>query len=142
MTFPVEMSRSFEARSEGVSAFLSFFEEWADDHDLSPTVATPLQLMLDEWLTNVATHGYSGRGGPVEVKVCCGSPDRAEVWVTDAAAPFDPHDAPVPDTTRSLEDRPVGGLGIHFIRRMASRLEYRRVGEQNQLHLVREVPAT
>jgi anti-sigma regulatory factor (Ser/Thr protein kinase) len=41
--------------------------------------------------------------------------------------------APEVDTTLPLEEKPVGGLGIHLIRQSVDALEYRREGNRNIL---------
>ena len=41
--------------------------------------------------------------------------------------------------TLSLEERPIGGLGIFLIRRVMQAVEYRRVGDKNILTLVKVI---
>ena len=53
------------------------------------------------------------------------------VEITDDAKPFDPSGVAQPDTGIPLEDRPVGGLGIHLVREMMDGFRYRRSGEHN-----------
>jgi len=44
---------------------------------------------------------------------------------------------PPPDLDASLQDRRVGGLGIHFVRRLMTRVEYARLDNRNRLVLER-----
>ena len=37
------------------------------------------------------------------------------------------------DTTRSVEEKPIGGLGIHFARKLLDGLEYKRKANKNLL---------
>jgi anti-sigma regulatory factor (Ser/Thr protein kinase) len=41
-----------------------------------------------------------------------------------------------PDAELTVEDRPVGGLGVLLVQAMARQVEYRRAGERNRISLV------
>lgn len=142
MTTPVEMQRKFEADTEAVSSFLDAFEEWAESHEVQPSVYLPLRLILDEWLTNVAMHAYAGAVGPVDVRASSPSSSCVEVVVRDWGTAFDPLEATPPDTALDIEERDIGGLGIHFMRRMASKIQYERVGACNELSIVKSGAAS
>lgn len=115
--------------------FFERLEAWADAADVPPGLAAKLGLMLDEWLTNVAMHAYGGQGGPVSVQVDFLAPDQLQSVVRDQGPVFDPTKFPAPDVQASLEDRGIGGLGIHFVRRLAHRFAYRRDGDCNEVTL-------
>lgn len=142
MKFPLEILQTLRAEASEVSGFLEFFESWADEHEIDPRVSTSMGLMLDEWLTNIAMHAYAGASGPVEIRIAAPSAQQVDAWIVDAGPPFDPLQAPAADTTGALEDRQIGGLGIHFIRRMANRFEYERTDDRNRVHFGKGVPGT
>ena len=95
-----------------------------------------MQTVLDELITNVLTHGEAEN---VTVALSL-APGLLTVTVADDGHPFNPLDAPVPDTTLSLEEREVGGLGIHLIRNMMDDVEYVYRDGFNELTLSVEVP--
>ncbi|HSE94372.1 MAG TPA: ATP-binding protein, partial [Methylomirabilota bacterium] len=51
----------------------------------------------------------------------------------DTAHPFDPLARPDPDLDIPAAERPVGGLGVFLVKRLAHRCEYTREGDQNVL---------
>ena len=53
--------------------------------------------------------------------------------VSDDGKPFDPLSLPEPDIHAPIEERKVGGLGIHLLRKLMDTVEYRRTGERNEL---------
>ena len=60
--------------------------------------------------------------------------DVFTVEIIDDGHAFNPlSDAPEPDLDAGIEDRPIGGLGIHLMRVMMDDVHYRR--EQNKNHL-------
>ena len=98
----------------------------------SPRVAQRAALVVEEVLANVASHGAGLAGSVASVRLARRA-DALLIEIDDAGRAFDPRGAPVPDIGASLEDRPVGGLGLHLVRSLAERLEYRREGDRNSL---------
>lgn len=97
-----------------------------------------LKLLLEEVVVNVMMHGYRDRtDGPIAVRLTHGDDGRIEALVTDEAPAFDPlTDGPVPQTDGSVDARSIGGLGIHFVRTLASSVEYRSRDGRNVLRMV------
>jgi serine/threonine-protein kinase RsbW len=60
-------------------------------------------------------------------------PGEVRAEVQDDGQPFNPLEVPEPDTTKPLEERAIGGLGIHIVRKLMDGLEYKRQGERNFL---------
>jgi anti-sigma regulatory factor (Ser/Thr protein kinase) len=89
-----------------------------------------VRLVIEELLTNVYQHGgASDRSTSIALTV---EPDRVSGEIGDWGKAFDPRGAPPPDLTTSIEDRKVGGLGIHLVRALTTALDYRRQGNQNR----------
>lgn len=86
-------------------------------------------LVIEEILTNVATHGRSP-DAPATVTLEV-RPDRVSGEIGDCGASFDPRTGSMPDFGTPVEDRKIGGLGLHLVRQLTSALEYRRDGKQN-----------
>ena len=56
--------------------------------------------------------------------------------IADDGKPFDPTaDAPPPVLAGPVEDRPIGGLGLHILKQMGLQLAYRRDGRRNVLRV-------
>src|SRR5580704_8964929 len=75
------------------------------------------------------------------VERCCGddrldiAADRCVAEIVDNGHPFDPSAAPPPDLAIPLHQRDPGGLGIHLMRQMTDRVEYRRTEGHNRLRI-------
>jgi anti-sigma regulatory factor (Ser/Thr protein kinase) len=57
------------------------------------------------------------------------------VEIEDDGKPFNPLEAPEADTSLPLDQKPIGGLGIHLIRHFMDDLQYRRAADKNILRL-------
>jgi len=86
-------------------------------------------LVLSEILTNLATHGAC-RDRPAKIAVTIG-PDKVTGEIVDSGPPFDPRLAPEPSLDVSLDERPIGGLGLFLVRKLTSSLEYARRNDEN-----------
>lgn len=107
------------------------FAAFADTHALPASVRRSLHVALDELLTNTIVHGFAGRvGGAVTVEVERRA-DRVSVTLTDDGAPFDPFAVAAPDIALPVEERRIGGLGIHLVRRMMDEVGYQRRADHN-----------
>jgi serine/threonine-protein kinase RsbW len=98
-----------------------------------------LVLAVDELATNVIVHGYRGESGPLEVEVDREG-DMLVVHLRDEAPPFDPTSVPPPDLTIPLEERPLGGLGIHLTRKHVDEISHQALPEGgNELTLKKRI---
>lgn len=121
---------------ERLSAAISRF--WAENR-LPPDLEADMSLALEEVVANVILHGYQGGGEhQVRVKVALEG-GLVSAAVEDEGVAFNPLEAPEPDLNRPLEERRVGGLGIHLVRNLMDALEYRREGKRNILVMKKRV---
>lgn len=137
MTAP---STPFAARipadAAAVPPLLDALEAWLAGTGLPREACLDLVLAVDEAVANAILHGYGG--GPGEIAVAGAVADgTVELRVEDRAPPFDPLGVPPPALESEIGERSVGGLGIHLIRSLADRVEYRREGDRNILVITR-----
>ena len=117
------------------AAFIAF----AEANAVPAGVRRSLNVALDELLQNTIAHGFAGReGGAVTIAVELGT-DRLTVTLSDNGRPFDPLGAAAPDTAGSVEERPVGGLGIHLVRQLMDEVRYQRHADRNVVTLVKRL---
>lgn len=119
-----------------VVAFLDELEEvWM----LPMTLMTPLNLVMEEALTNVIFYAYEeGSHNEISVDFYL-SNNQLDIKITDSGKPFDPTAKADPDISLSVEDRPIGGLGIFLIRKIMDNVSYERVGQCNVLSMTKMI---
>lgn len=100
-----------------------------------------VNLSLDELITNVVSYGYED-SGEHEIRVTLTEREGAlEVVLEDDGAAFDPlSEAPEPDLGASVEERRIGGLGVHFVKSLMDEVSYERRGGRNRLTLIQRSP--
>ncbi len=93
------------------------------------------QLVVEELLANICNYAYDGKSGNAEfscgVVTFDGEP-YIRISFVDGGKPFNPFkDERDPHVGDSVEARPVGGLGIHFVKNMSNHYIYSRLKECN-----------
>ena len=103
-----------------------------------PDALDGVLLAVDEAITNIVLHGYRGRAeGKIEVSVERDGSDLV-IGLYDDAPPFDPATVEPPDLTLPLEERPIGGMGIHLMRQNLDGITHRAAeGGGNELFLIK-----
>jgi serine/threonine-protein kinase RsbW len=105
-------------------------------HALDERCVYAVEMVLEEWLTNVVRHGYGdGAAGAVDVAAQV-APEDVVLRFADTAPAFDPTSAAPPAFALSLEAAKPGGLGLELIRRSTRSLAYERADGQNVLTAV------
>ena len=90
-----------------------------------------VNLVLEEMITNTIKYGYSDTAEhQIEVKLSWEN-DELTIAISDDANEFNPLNLPAVDTTKTIDERGIGGLGIHLVRKLMDHLEYRRENGRN-----------
>ena len=134
-------STTFDAKRRNLAAIRDFIETRAAELGADPDAIYEIMAAVDEAATNVIIHGYKDQGGPLEVEVEGDAPgEMLIVRLRDQAPPFDPTTLPAPNLSTSLEDRPLGGMGFHIVRKYTHAVQYRSLpGGGNELTLIRRI---
>ena len=102
---------------------------------ISEQLGFKIQLCLDELLTNTINYGYPD--GKIDIITIEFNEFENTVLLTicDNAIEFNPLSVEEPDISLSLEDREIGGLGIHFVRKFSQSQKYSRINDMNILEI-------
>ena len=120
-----------------VSELSGFIKSVTEKLDIDPSLAGQLRLAVEEAVVNVMEYAYpAGVEGEVTIKVMSDG-HRLKVVIIDNGVSFDPTLVEKADTTLSVEERPIGGLGILLIRELMDSFYYERVDHHNILTLVK-----
>ena len=78
-------------------------------------------MAVDEACSNVFEHAYRGREGALKLSFETRGRDLV-VTVRDQGQAFKPEQVPVPNLNLPLEERPIGGLGLHLMSKLMDRV--------------------
>lgn len=126
-------------RLSEIEAVNTGFKKFADQSGISGTVQARMYLVLDEILNNIISYAYLDQEEhEIDIKFEC-TGHRLVISIADDGTPFNPFASAQPDTTLAMEDREVGGLGVHLVRNMMDECTYHRHIDQNVVVLVKDL---
>jgi anti-sigma regulatory factor (Ser/Thr protein kinase) len=111
-------------------------EEW----QLPSKVVFNLNLVLEELVTNIIFYGYRDDESH-QIQIDFGLENEViEVIIGDDGIEFNPFllDAP-DDLNKPIEERKIGGLGIHFVKQLMDKYDYQRNNNRNKIILVKHL---
>ena len=136
MVANVEISLENDLRK--IARVAARIDEFCSAQGVGPEIAFPVNLAVDELLTNTISYGYDDdERHRIEVVVRLEG-DTLVVVIVDDSAPFDPTEVREPDLDAPIEEREVGGLGLLLVNRTMDSVEYRRRSGCNVVTLTRD----
>lgn len=128
-----------DSRLPEIHRLADAFEQFCDTHGVPPQPTFQFNLCFDELLTNVIQHGLAGETGhPIKVSVML-TDIMLQAEIIDGGPEFDPLQRPPADIESDIDDREIGGLGVHMVRTMMDMVAYRRLDGQNHFRFGQHV---
>lgn len=130
---------SVDATLDKLEEVLDFVADYAKDAGFNGIPLNRVRVATEEIIVNIISYAYPGGTGTLEV--CCerqNDPAGLSIRIQDSGVEFNPLSIIPPDTLNlPIEQRPVGGLGIHLVCTIMDRLYYRRINGKNELTMVK-----
>ena len=122
-----------------ISLLSGFIDRVAEENDLDPGLAMSLNLAIEEAVTNVIMYAYpEGTEGKIDLQAS--TEGRCLQFIlSDSGKSFDPTAVPDADISASLQERHIGGLGIHLVRNIMDSVSYRRNNGKNILTMTKNI---
>ena len=139
MKLATELHLKVETKQDELDRVSTAIEDFGLQADWPMDLVFKVNLALEEVVINVMNYGHDD--GLHEIEISLFSDENAlTIEIVDDGRPFDPlHDAPRPNVTGELEDRNIGGLGIHLVRKIMDDVRYRREQGKNHLTMVASI---
>lgn len=118
-----------EAITDNLTEINSFLENIYEEADIPIPIQFKLNLAVEELFVNICNYAYGDKIG--EVKIECLVNDDISVTLIDWGVPFDPLDRKDPNTHASIDERPIGGLGIYMTKKNVDKFEYEYKDNKN-----------
>lgn len=107
--------------------------QFGELHEIPSRTLYAVNLALDELVTNVVLYGFdTPESGSLTVQIAVAGPELV-ASVVDDGKPFNPLDVKPPDLNAPLEERDLGGLGVHLVRSLMDHVSYSRDEGKNVL---------
>ncbi|MGE3319117.1 MAG: ATP-binding protein [Candidatus Berkiella sp.] len=132
MTSP-HLTLHFANSAEEAPRIARRIEYFLHEKKISDSIINKILLCVDELITNIIAHAYTDKQEHAVLLDCKIQDGRIELELRDDGVQFDPTTQTRPNVKLSLENRDIGGLGIHLVMTLMDKVEYQREGDFNVL---------
>ena len=119
----------------------SFTADFALKAGLSDKDLFALQIVVEELVTNVIDYGEVPVGEHAATVDLTAQDGLLTIVIRDRGKEYNPLLREDPDVTLPAEERPIGGLGVHFCKKLTDAQDYERREGCNVLTLRKELSA-
>ncbi len=122
-------------RLDDIPLVIGSIEKFCQELPVPLSPGRKLKIVMDEILSNIISYAYNDNDEH-EIKIEV-QPISTGIVLTiaDDSSPFNPLDRREPDTERPIDEREIGGLGVHLVRKMVDESRYERLDDLNILKL-------
>lgn len=127
---------TIKSSTDNLAVIRDFIREKAEKKEVSEEIIEKIMLAVDEAVSNIMRHAYrSATDKDIKFKIRF-SDTECTITMIDYGISFDPEAVESPNMEQYLKERRVGGLGIHLMKMLMDKVEYRPLaGGENQLTL-------
>ncbi|MBR2775097.1 MAG: ATP-binding protein [Selenomonadaceae bacterium] len=125
-----------DALLENLQTVVDFATEKLEARDCSMKAIMQTELVIEEIFVNIASYAYHPEIGPATF--CMEfeeNPNAMLMTFIDSGKPYNPLEQETPDTTLSIEERDVGGLGIFLVKKNVDEIAYEYTDGKNILRM-------
>jgi len=113
-----------------------FVEEIASELKIPNNIIFNINLVLEEIISNIIFYAFDDNSNHeilIEAKLI---DNDLQILIEDDGKAFNLLEAPPPtDLDAGIEDRNIGGLGIHFAKTLMDNIDYKRENNKNKIYL-------
>jgi sigma-B regulation protein RsbU (phosphoserine phosphatase) len=124
---------------EEIDRLNELFEEFCELHEIPPKTFRKFNIVFDELINNIVSYAFNDEEAH-EIKVLVNiTKDQLVVSLEDDGIAFNPFNLATPDTEASIEDRDIGGLGVHIVKNLMDDFSYKRFVKKNMTTLYKYI---
>lgn len=131
---------TIDATVENITSVTDFVDEQLEEFGCPLKAKMQINIAIDELFGNIAHYAYKPDVGPATVRVEVNeNPLAVIITFIDHGVQYDPLSAEEPDTTLSVEERSIGGLGIYIVKKSMDEITYEYKDGQNILKIKKNI---
>ncbi|MCD6211584.1 MAG: SpoIIE family protein phosphatase [Sulfurovum sp.] len=133
------LSVSIENVLENIADVTDSFDRFCEDNNISSTANQKVDLAIDDLINNIISYGYKDDKVHTIDIAFKRMKNELIIVIEDDAVPFNPFDAETDDIHLSIDERDIGGLGIHLVKNLMHSCQYQRKSNKNVVALTIEL---
>ena len=126
---------SIENVLENIADVTDSFDRFCEENNISSTANQKVDLAIDDLINNIISYGYKDDKVHTIDIAFKRMENELIIVIEDDAVPFNPFDAETDDSHLSIDERDIGGLGIHLVKNLMHSCQYQRKANKNVVAL-------
>ena len=127
-----------EADKSNLGKIFDFVNKELSPYNINENIVNKINIVLEEIFVNIANYAYGEKTGEVEITREVNS-ENVKIIFADSGKRFNPLTHVDPDTSLSVEDREIGGLGILLTKKLMDDVDYEYKDGKNRLKIVKKI---
>lgn len=118
---------------------INWLDRFCEGHGIAEGPHYHVNVAVEEVVINAIKHGQCNPAdGAIEIELTLAG-EELRIDITDTGIPFNPLELPTPELGAEIARRKIGGLGVHLVRSLMTRVEYERLAGCNRLRLSKRI---
>ena len=138
MKLPGTIQKKFALDINALDAIFSFTAEFVDALDIEEGIHFQINLAIEELFTNMIKYNQK-KNGEVEIYLGLKNNNLIISLIDFNVPPFDITKVEEYDSRQAVGERPIGKVGIHLIRQMMDKVDYRYQDKNNIITLTKHM---
>jgi serine/threonine-protein kinase RsbW len=112
---------------------LQFVIDYAETVGFDKNWCYKIELVVEEALVNIIKYSGQTQNNTLSISLAPAETPGLIITLKDKGIPYNPLDREIKDVSKSIpvEERPIGGFGVHLIRQFMDKVEYKRENDTN-----------
>lgn len=115
---------------------MGFIESYLESIPIDPQIIPSIMISCEEIIVNIVHYAYKDEEGNLNIEIENLS-DELKIIFSDSGVPFNPLTIKEVDTSLPLEERKIGGLGIHLVKKLMDDVQYEFIENKNHLTIIK-----
>ena len=126
------------AEMDKLDDVIEFVDNSLEGYEYSDKTLMEIEIAIEEIFVNISNYAYPPGEGNVSVETeICGKPETLIARFIDSGNKYDPLEKGDPDIGLSVEDTPIGGLGIFMTKESMDDVIYEYKENKNILTITK-----
>ena len=133
------MERKFKREINALDDVFDFVENYSSANAIDPAFLFSIKFVIEELFTNMVKYNVSDSQSDISIGLQKENHRLVIQLIDYDVDAFDMSGAKDADITQSLQERKIGGLGIHLVKKMVDAIDYEYVDRKSIITLTKNL---
>lgn len=129
---------TLRAETKNLNQVLDFVNTFLEEKNCPMNTVFELDIAVEELFVNIAHYAYAPEKGDATIRIFS-EEENVIITFIDSGIPYNPWARKDPDTTLSLEERQIGGLGVYMVKNSMDEIDYEYRDKKNVVTIKKDI---